>query len=52
LVVVKLIKMASHTRLEKTQPPPIMDGIVLMAINGFRAWCNNEPMVIYVRGSS
>jgi hypothetical protein len=52
LVVVKSINMASHTRLEKTQLPLIMDEIVLVTIDGFKAWCNKWTNVNYVKGSS
>jgi hypothetical protein len=31
-VVVKLIRMAPPTRLEEIQPPPTMDGIVLVRL--------------------
>jgi hypothetical protein len=34
LVVAKLIRMAPHTRLQKIQPPPTMDGIVLVMVDG------------------
>jgi predicted exporter len=41
LLVVKLIRnMALHTRLEKVQPSPTMDGTILVMIDGFCAWCN------------
>jgi hypothetical protein len=33
LVVVKLIRTAPHTRLEKTQLPPTMDGILLVMVD-------------------
>jgi hypothetical protein len=44
LVVVKYIRMAPHTRLEKTQPPPTMDGIVLVMVDGPVHSATNEPM--------
>jgi hypothetical protein len=44
LVVVKLIKMMFHTRLEKIQPPPTMDGIVLVMVDGLVHGATNEPM--------
>jgi hypothetical protein len=37
--------MAPHTRLEKTQPPPTMAGIVLVMVDGFMHTIKNEPMV-------
>ncbi len=42
--LIKLIKMAPHTRLEKTQPPPTVDGIVLVTIDGLVHVATNEPM--------
>ncbi len=44
LLVVKYIRMAPHTRLEKTQPPPTMDGIVLVMVDGLVHAATNEPM--------
>lgn len=44
LVIVKLIKMTSHTRLEKIQPLPIMDGMVLVTIHGLMHGATNEQM--------
>jgi hypothetical protein len=44
LVVIKLIKMAPYTRLENIQPPPTMDGIVLVTIYGPMHRATNEPM--------
>ncbi len=44
LVVIKLIRMAPHTRLENIQPPPTMDGIVLVTIYGPMHGATNEPM--------
>jgi len=44
LVVVKLIRMAPHTRLEKIQPLPTMDGIVLVTIDGLMHCAANGPM--------
>jgi hypothetical protein len=35
--------MALHTRLEKAQPPPTMDGIVLVMIDGLVHGPTNEP---------
>jgi hypothetical protein len=36
--------MAPHTRLENIQPPPTMDGIVLVIIYGPMHGATNEPM--------
>jgi hypothetical protein len=36
--------MASHTRFEMIQPPPTMDGIVLVTIDGLMYCVTNEPM--------
>ncbi len=36
--------MAPHTRLENTQPPPTMDGIVLVMVDGLVHGATNEPM--------
>jgi hypothetical protein len=36
--------MAPHTRLENIQPPPTMDGIILVTINGLMYDATNEPM--------
>ncbi len=33
-----------HTRLEKIQPPPTMDGIVLVMVDGLVHGATNEPM--------
>jgi hypothetical protein len=44
LVVIKLIRMAPHTRLEKIQPPPTMDGIILVTIDGLVHGATNELM--------
>jgi hypothetical protein len=44
LVVVKLIRMARHTRLEKIQPPPTMDGIILVTLDGLMHCATNGPM--------
>ncbi len=44
LVIVKLIRMAPHTRLEKIQPPPTMDGIILVTIDGLVHGATNELM--------
>jgi hypothetical protein len=40
----KLIKMAPHIRLEKIQPPPTIDGIVLVIVDGLVHGATNEPM--------
>jgi len=40
----KLIRMALHKRLEKIQPPPTMDGIVLVIDDGLMHGATNEPM--------
>jgi hypothetical protein len=42
LVVIKSIKMAPNTRLEKTQPPPTMDGTVLVMVDGLVHGATNE----------
>jgi hypothetical protein len=42
--LIKLIKMALHIRLEKIQPPLIVDGIVLVTIDGLVHVATNEPM--------
>jgi hypothetical protein len=44
VVVVKLIRMAPHTRLEKIQPPPTMDELILVTIDGLVHGAANEPM--------
>jgi hypothetical protein len=44
LVVIKLIRMAPHTRLENIQPPSTMDGIVLVKIYRPMHGATNEPM--------
>jgi len=44
VMVIKLIRMALHTRLENIQPPPTMDGIVLVTIYGPMHGATNEPM--------
>ncbi len=49
LVVVKFIKMAPHTRLENTQPPPTMDGIVLVMVDGLVHGATNEPMAFMLK---
>jgi hypothetical protein len=36
--------MAPHTRLEKIQPPPTMDGIILVTIDGLVHGATNELM--------
>jgi hypothetical protein len=40
----KLIRMALHKRLENIQPPPTMDGIVLVIVDGLMHGATNEPM--------
>ncbi len=42
MVVIKLIKMTPNTRLEKTQPPPIMDGMVLVTVDGLVHGATNQ----------
>jgi len=42
--LIKLIKMAPHTRSEKTQPPPTVDGIVFVIVDGLVHGATNEPM--------
>jgi hypothetical protein len=44
LVVVKLIKITPHTRLKRTQPPPTMDRIILVIVDGLVRGATNEPM--------
>jgi hypothetical protein len=44
VMVIKLIRMALHARLENIQPPPTMDGIVLVTIYGPMHGATNEPM--------
>jgi hypothetical protein len=36
--------MAPHTRLEKIQPPPTMDGTILVTIVGLMHGATNELM--------
>ncbi len=45
LVVVKLIRITLHTRLEKTWPSPTMDEIVLVMVDGLMHGAKNEPTV-------
>lgn len=45
LVVVKLIRITLHTRLEKTWPSPTIDGMVLVMVDGLMHHAKNEPMV-------
>jgi len=47
--VVKLIRMALHTRLQKIQLPPIMDEIILMTIDGLRHGATNEPIAFMLK---
>jgi hypothetical protein len=49
MVVVKLIRMAPHTKLEKTQPSPTMDGIVLVTVDGLVHDATNEPMAYMLK---
>jgi hypothetical protein len=49
LVIVKLIGMALHTRLENIQPPPSMDGIVLVMIDGLMHGATNESMTFMLK---
>ncbi len=44
MVIVKLIKMAPHTRLEKIEPLPTMDGMVLVIVDGLMHGATNEQM--------
>ncbi len=44
LGVIKLIRMAPHTRLENIPPPLTMDGMVLVTIYGPMHGATNEPM--------
>jgi hypothetical protein len=44
LVVVKSRKVTPHTRLKKTQPPPIMDRIILVIVDGLVHGATNELM--------
>ncbi len=43
-IVVQLIRMAPHTRLEVIQPPPTMDGTVLVIVDGLMHCATNGPM--------
>ncbi len=45
MVVVKLIRITLHTRLEKTWPSPTMDEIVMVMVDGLMHDAKNEPMV-------
>jgi len=49
LVIVKLIEMAPHTRLENAQPLPTMDGLVLVTIDGLMRGATNEQMVFMLK---
>jgi hypothetical protein len=49
LVVVKLIGMAPHTRLEKIQHPPPMDGIILLTVDGLMHCATNGPMAYMLK---
>jgi hypothetical protein len=49
VMVVEFIRMAPHTRLEKTQPPPTMDGIVLVMVDGLVRGATNEPMAFMLK---
>ncbi len=40
----KLIKMTFHKRLEKIQPPPTIDGIILVIVDRLMHGATNEPM--------
>jgi hypothetical protein len=42
--VVILIRMAPHTRLQKIQLSPTMDGIVLVMVNGLMHGATKEPI--------
>ncbi len=52
LVVVKLIKITLHTRLKKIQLPPTMDRIILVIVDGLVRGATNEPMIIFIKGST
>ncbi len=41
--------MALHTRLENIQPPPSMDGIVLVMIDGLMHGATNESMTFMLK---
>ncbi len=41
--------MAPHTRLENIQPPPTMDGILLVTIYGPMHGATNEPMAFMLK---
>jgi hypothetical protein len=49
LVIVKLIEMAPHTRLENTQPLPTMDGMVWVTVDGLMHGATNEQMVFMLK---
>jgi hypothetical protein len=44
VIVVKSIKITPHTSLKKTQPPPTMDRIILVIVDGLVHGATNEPM--------
>ncbi len=41
--------MAPHTRLEKIQRPPTMDGIVLLIVDGLMHCATNGPMAFMLK---
>jgi len=41
--------MTPHKRLENTQPPPTMDGIVLVMVDGLVHGATNEPMAFILK---
>ncbi len=41
--------MAPYTRLEKTQPLPTMDGMVLVTIDGLMHGATNKQMVFMLK---
>ncbi len=44
MVVVKSIKITPHTRLKRIQPPPTMDRIILVIVDGLVRGATNEAM--------
>ncbi len=41
--------MAPHTRLEKIQHPPPMDGIILLTVDGLMHCATNGPMAYMLK---
>ncbi len=44
-LVVKSVKITPHTRLKKTQPPPTMDRIILVIVDGLMRGATHEPTI-------